>query len=143
MKRSRTQPMLTMKKKIFRSSTSFGTWELGQPGATLQSLKILTLNVDGLREAGQPLALPACAGNVGADILVTTEPHLRLDEARKLEAAGFSVASGGSREPDLVKMRGGAGISAKTGLSFTDWPCRLVHLRDGRLPSSCWVFLPP
>ena len=70
-------------------------WAL--PGTTLKSLKIVTLNIDGLREAGRSLALAAFAVETEADILVITESHLRVAEARRLQVEGYTVVAESSR----------------------------------------------
>ena len=64
------------------------------------SLKILTLNVNGIREEEKLLELGAFMAKVGADVYVLPETHLARKEARGRVFPAFQVANDCSLAPD-------------------------------------------
>ena len=80
-------------------------------------LRILTINVDGIREPGKILALENFVAQELPDILIVTETHLTEKEARGLILAGYVAITESSMPRDGTRIRGGVAILAKIGVT--------------------------
>ena len=115
----------------------------------LGTLRVITLNVNGIRDDEKKLALGMFIHATKAQVYILTETHLTKEEARGLNYPSFWVANESSLVPDQAKMRGGVAILVHTDLGFQELPtCEyqesevlpplyscsvLVHLLDGDL----------
>ena len=122
-------------------------------------LRIITINVNGLREHGKFLTFEQFAAQEKPDVLVATETHLTAREARRLVITGYKVPTGHSQPKDSGQMKGGVAILVRIGISSEElkggdvpqlelplYSCSIIvylQYEDQRAMQITGVYLPP
>ena len=80
-------------------------------------LRILTINVNGLRDSRKFLAFEDFVARERPDILIVTETHLTKREARNLAIKSYLVITESSMPEDGPRVRGGVVILVRVGVT--------------------------